>query len=496
MTDTTPPPDHPEPPPLTDDDAPAVDVAGPDLDLGSQVELGKLLLDDLTRRAGVRPVHTRGETYCYDRATGVWSVYSDDAMAVWLHSFDGVRPASDPKRLKLTAGMVNGAISCARRHIGHPTFFEDAPAGLAFSNGFATVTRDGVVLQGHAPENRALTALPYAFDEHAPCPRWLVVLRQILEDPSKPAEDLDQRVQAFQEFLGAALAGIATQYQKCMVLLGDGANGKTLLLKVIENLFPPSALGSLPPQKWDSDYHRAGLAGVRLNVVSELPERELMETGPVKAIISGDRVDARHPYGRPFHFNAIAAQLFAANKLPLVTDSSHGHWRRWVVLELVKTFTDDPDKVDHAQQIYLGEPIDDLTQALLQELAGIMAWALAGCVRLLSRSAYTPVGSSEATVESWREESDPVLGYFRARVAITPEPSHGRYDAHNTTGRAELYNDYTAWCQRVGRKGVMHMTSFGRRVKKKPINLKVVDVDTSHRYNCTIRRGAEDLADA
>jgi hypothetical protein len=122
-------------------------------------------------------------------------------------------------------------------------------------------------------------------------------------------------VDLIHEFAGASLFGAATVYAVSLVLHGPGNDGKSTILNVLRSLFPPSSVCSIAPQDWTRGFLLAGLAGKLLNVVNELPEREMMEGARFKAVTSGDPLTAERKFGDPFTMRVVAGELFAANDL-------------------------------------------------------------------------------------------------------------------------------------------------------------------------------------
>jgi putative DNA primase/helicase len=111
-----------------------------------------------------------------------------------------------------------------------------------------------------------------------------------------------------------------------------------VLLDVINALFPPGSYTSVEPQNWGHEYHRAKLAGTRINLVAELPKAEILASSHFKQIITGDLTSARHPYKEAFNFRPTAGHIFLANNLPTVNDHSYGFWRRQAILEFKHVF--------------------------------------------------------------------------------------------------------------------------------------------------------------
>jgi len=115
--------------------------------------------------------------------------------------------------------------------------FERTRAGVAFRNGFVEVAGGRLVLHPHASEHMCRHAYPFDFDADAPTTRLDTFLYELFADVEDNAE-AEGRKALLQEFAGACLTGLATKYQKLLVLYGTGNNGKSELLRLPTRALP------------------------------------------------------------------------------------------------------------------------------------------------------------------------------------------------------------------------------------------------------------------
>jgi putative DNA primase/helicase len=354
------------------------------------------------------------------------------------------------KALKMNEGRVKGTMHLASVRLNvDDSFFDKAPAGLVFTNGFVTITDTGaIVLQDHHPDHRARYAAPFAYREDSGCARWLKFLDEVfLGDADAP-----QKVAALQEFIGLCLTGRACDLEAGFLLYGPGAsNGKSVFLSTVEKLFPREVRRSIPPQKWDHEYYRAALDGALINIVGELPEREILDSESFKQVTSGDTLSGRFPMGRQFEFVTKAGHMYAANRLPSSADLTRGFFRRWRVISFNRSFEKDPQRVEK----------DVLKAQLADEVPGITAWALQGAARMRGRTDYTAIPSSDKVLADWRLSNDPVALFVRDMCEVV-----GDDEKHVWEKSMKLYQDYRQWSDRSGRKGVLNETNFGLRLNE------------------------------
>ena len=439
------PPDRDIPPP-DDEGAPADDR--PPLDRDSDVALARELLSDL-RAEGEPLVHDEGSLHRFDVPTGVWVPVPISEQWVSVAGQDGrlVVTGRTPKggmklgRLRISANRVAGVVKMTAHLAARPGFFAETPPGLTFSNGHVLVTADEVRVVPLGPEHRCRAVLPASYEPGASRERWERFLGEVLA----PDADILNTARTLQEFLGACLLGIATRYERCLVLTGVGANGKSVMLEVFAALFPCEARAAIAPQQFDRDFKLALLAGKLFNVVNEVPNADLAASERFKAVVSGNLVTAERKHQDPFTFRPRAGHAYACNALWGTSDASDGYYRRFLLVPLLRQFEESE------QEKGLGNKL------IQEELPGIAAWAIEGAQRLLRQDRYTVSRTSKEASEEWRTDSDSVRRWVR-------ECTHAAKDAKGWMTPLALYRAYSEWS---AERGYIRMTetTFGRRIK-------------------------------
>ena len=198
---------------------------------------------------------------------------------------------------------------------------------------------------------------------------------------------------------------------------------------------------SIPPQESTTNIG-VPCSQPLLNVVSELPETDIIDSPAFKAMISGDQMTARHIREAPFSFRARAAHIFAANKLPGTTDMTPAFWRRLVPIMFNRRFP------PHQADTTLADRI------VATEMDGIFAWAVAGAVRLLRRGHYDLPASSVKARDAWKRNADQVRLFADEHLQTSTTIS---------TIASEVYRRYVSWAQQ-NRHCAMASNKFGERL--------------------------------
>ncbi len=405
---------------------------------GDHVEIAERLLEDLGARGEL--VHDEGELHQYQAASGLWRVVTDAAQSTAVQAYAGSL-IGESKTLKLRAGDVAGAMRLAQDRATRTAFFSEARAGLVFADGFLEVTAEGAKLRPHAPHHRARLGYPFAYAGNVAATKWLGFLHELFRDDP----DREEKVVFLAEFFGACLLGVAPQFQRCVVAVGQGENGKSKLSEIVEAAMPTGACAAIPPQDWGHEYRRAMLAGRRFNAVAELPEADIIASEAFKAVIAGDLIVGRHIREAPFQFRPSAGHYFAANRLPGTRDMTDGFWRRIVVVRFGRSFKDDPTRDPHVAR-----------SIIAAELPGVVSWMVQGAVRLLRSRAFTLPPSHIAELEAWRRNADPVALFVNECTRALEEGELGHQ-------ARDLYAAHRKWAQENGYHAVA-ANKFGERM--------------------------------
>lgn len=406
--------------------------------LGDERELADALVRELKRNGPL----VAAEDTVFQYRKPCWLKLDRATLSRVVQGFSGADIGAGKSKKKVRVGdrTVKGTINLARDQLDCAGFFDAAPAGIAFRNGFAALTASGVALQPHDPDQRQRFAYDFDLDlDSAP-----VGFVRLLTECWAGVPDIDERVQFLREFGGASLLGIAPSFARCVVFHGDGGTGKSTVISVLRDSAPPDSYIASPPHRWHEPYFVASLAGKLLNLVSELPSSELMEAEAFKAVVSGDLVEGRRPRGEPFSFQPRAGHVFAANTLPATADQTHGFWRRFVVL----TF---PNKVEPSKQ-----DAGLAARIVADELPALVGWMLRGACELQRRGSYVVPSSHGAELEHWRRESNPVAAFVDEWTTPTSEPDE-------FVGATELFKAFKRYATEFGFRQ-MSIKKFSQRM--------------------------------
>ncbi len=149
----------------------------------------------------------------------------------------------------------------------------------------------------------------------------------------------------------------------------------------------------------------------------------------VKQLTGGDAIRARRMRGDYFEFEPSHHLWLAGNHLPQIRGTDHGIWRRIALLPFDVTF--EGDRQD-----------PELPAKLDFEWAGILAWAIAGCIEWQREGLAVPERVQAAT-DRYRSSQDH-LGRFIAECCVE--------DADTYVSAKAMRDAYEEWCDAQGER--------------------------------------------
>ena len=304
--------------------------------------------------------------------------------------------------------------------LGHRAFvppaeFRHNPDFLNLQNGM--ITLPDLSLKDHAPEYYSRIQMPVTLEKAADCPRWMQFLDEIFpEEPDK--------AMALQSYMGYCLLPDC-RFQKCLFMIGAGANGKSVVVDVLISILGEENVCSLPLQLMGQRFLIGQLKDKLVNVATEISTNQPMDTANFKDAVAGGLLMADQKHGKPFAFYPIAKHIFSMNEVPKITDKSYGFQRRPMVLSFNQRFE--------------GSARDPhLTKKLIAERNGIFFWMLEGLAMILKTDDLFVPGVVDRDTAAFVKSTNPALLFIDDQCYLGDE---------FMCKPPDLYRAYLAWCE-------------------------------------------------
>lgn len=303
----------------------------------------------------------------------------------------------------------------------HHTSEQDVKAILInLQNGTFDFSPGGWKLRSHDPQDFLTYQLPFGFDPDAKAPIFEAYLERVLPDPES------QKVLA--EFCGYTLTK-GFKLEKALLLLGSGANGKSVFFDVFKAVLGPVNCSSYSLSKLTStqaigDYTQARITNKLVNYAPEITG--ISDIGMFKQLVSIEPIEAQNPYGRAFQMTDYAKLIVNCNELPKAFESTDGYLRRFAILPFDVTIPEQERDIHLAKKI------------IAAELPGVFNWILVGLTRLLQQGGLSKCQASQDALRLYATESD--------SVALFMDETGYLQSSDQAMNLGVLFKDYQDYC--------------------------------------------------
>ncbi len=342
-----------------------------------------------------------------------------------------------------SARRVAAALEMARTEDGIAVASADLDAHPLLFNAYSdTLDLSTGEARAHRLEDLITQQSLVDFNPGAPCRQFEKVLARSLPD-----EDVREYLR---DFLGLCLSGLVAP--DILIFLGEGANGKGLVARVMTGVLGSYAakcsmtsfVETRNPAPGGARSDLSALRGKRLVTAAEANRKVTLDMELLKDWTGGEDFSARDLWerARKGQFRPQGKLVLSMNHPPRITDQTHATWRRLRYIRFDVT-------------IPAAERDDNLAQKLLEtEGGGILNWALRGWARVARRlAAGRPALDAPASVladtAEFKDKENQAARFWADELRLAPG-SRAR--------SSEVYARYRGWCARHGEFPVRDQT--------------------------------------
>jgi putative DNA primase/helicase len=247
-----------------------------------------------------------------------------------------------------------------------------------------------------------------------------------------------------QEWFGYSLLP-DTRQQKMLLLVGPKRSGKGTIGRVLKGLVGEKNVAGPTLSSLATSFGLSPLLGKTVAVISDARLSGRTDANVITErllAISGEdwlTVDRKH-------LPAVDVKLptrfvILTNELPRMNDASGALAGRLLLLRLTKSFYGKEDPA--------------LTARLLDELPGILLWAVEGWRRLQDRKHFLQPESGRELLGHLEDLASPIGAFIRECCEVGQDQQ---------VAKAELYERWKRWCEQGGREHPGDVATFGRNL--------------------------------
>ncbi len=298
---------------------------------------------------------------------------------------------------------------------------------LTFTNG--TLELDTGNFRAARSSDYCNFAMSYPYEPAARAELWEKFISDV-------ADNDHLRIEALQQLAGYVLFPDC-RHQKMFALIGDGGNGKSVYLEILQKLFGDENCSNVDPAGIVEDFQRIYLKDSLLNVGSEIDNDFSRAEKVLKKVAAGEEVTACYKGLNYVKFYPRCKLLYACNEMPRA-EIIKGLDRRLVFIKFPCQFVEHPDPKNPLQK----KRNLNIIPELLEELPGIFNWAFEGYKALISLGNFTETREQTEYMHSFKELSNPIVVFCE------------ECPFEEMMTRDEIYTAYAMWCRDTGNKAL------------------------------------------
>ena len=356
----------------------------------------------------------------YEWDSRVWSRLDDNQIKYYADQLYGKRFS--------TAQRVAAVCNLLKARAVTTAVFDRNPV-LTFQNGTLEIETGN--FREFSQDDYCSIIMDYDYDPAATCPTWESFIEDVTDDEPRRQEIL--------QFIAGYVLMNDCRHQKVFILVGNGGNGKSVYLEIIQKLFGDRNVTHVEPTGLPREFERIRLKDSLLNISSDINSD--FSRGEIREwllkIADGTSIQACYKGLTHVDFIPRCKLVYACNAMP-TAEIINGLNRRMQFVDFPCQYVENPDPNDPKQK---PRDINILTK-LTAELPGIFNWCYSG-YRLLNTVGYfTDAPEQAVLMQQFEQTSNPVVVFCEDR------------NFYGTISRDEIYDWYKGWCERTGHKAL------------------------------------------
>jgi putative DNA primase/helicase len=382
--------------------------------------------------------------------------------------YEPAEPLVKAELEKLQPGVITDTVNnvihkLARRHLHKREEFDADKNIWNMQNGLYNIATNQ--LKPHTYRYLSRNQIPVRFDPKARCKRFGKFLSEVVY-PDQIRTVIELMAYTFLR---------DNPFELYVILLGVGANGKSVLMHVLTRLHGPENVSPVPlATLLNNRFAKKELEGKNVNIDMEMSKATINDMGVLKEL-TGQQPVRIEPKHLPAYSTRLWAKLFfSTNEMPEMMDFSDGHYRREVVISFPYQFEEVGTEQEKAEIIAamragssnrrIADPTLKDVLTTPEELSGIFNALMIPLRNRIMKN--KPVYMDAKTIEDRRHKheliSDPIRAFFDDAI----EP-----DGEGIIRKERLYEAYRKFC-RFQRLPIESYDQFSKLVKKKfPLEL-------------------------
>lgn len=255
------------------------------------------------------------------------------------------------------------------------------------------------------------------------------------------------------ECIGCMLAP-TKPFAKIFIWYGSGANGKSLLLKLVKKIMGNFMTHSNILSINDKFALESVVNGIA-NITDDVGVTTLKETGTLKSLIDGGNIEVNRKYKKSIWWKPNSQFVICCNEVPKINDTSFGMIRRLAFIPFEMQL--EKDKIDIKLETKLLNDVDNLRYIMT---GGIFAYREA-----IERNHLTEIEKQRELMNDFLDENKTPIDLFFDYLKEQEGSLDKLYKYLDGKTTDEVYSTYQKY--REPEKNIEIQKTFTRRFKRK-----------------------------
>ncbi len=289
-------------------------------------------------------------------------------------------------------------------------------------------------LNPHSPDYCFFNKLPVTYDSSIQPTNIIKFIESILPE--------QESILTLQEFYGSCLLK-EYQYEKCLLVVGGGSNGKSKVLELLKYLLGMDNIAEISPQAIEDDmFAKAELINKMANISGDISSNVLKNTAEFKDLTGRGLIQAARKFKTRVKFINYAKFIYSANEVPITYDLTDGFFRRWIILDFPYRFLDidDINEVPENEREFVRMKDTEIIRKLItpEEISGFLNWCLDGYSRLQKTKKFSNSQTIQQVRRMWMQKSSSILAFIDDNI---------EEDFESMISKQEFKEKYIKYCR-------------------------------------------------
>lgn len=321
---------------------------------------------------------------------------------------------------------------------------------VSVKNGILNITNaitEGVpydqVITPHTPNWFSTAKLHFDFNPNRSCERWVRFLDEVFSGD-------EEAIEVLQMWFGYLLTPDNSQ-NKIMFMIGEKRSGKGTIIHVMRELFGETNIATPTLTELSKDFSMAQFTEKMVAIIADarLSNRvdQSLITEKLLSISGGDPQNIQRKYKETLSAHQVKTRFTVfSNLVPKLQDISSAFISRCIFLHMPNSF--------------YGREDFTLKDKLIEEMPGILNWAIVGRHKLNKAGRLYQPASGKGLLQEMTTLTSPLIDFIEECYEIVPKDVQ-----FNSIDTREFYAHWEAWCKENDIEHPGSIQSVSRKLK-------------------------------